>query len=139
MSPLLLLDMHKCRPQITYSREGAGEDLGEGERPFLRKAFTPNAVIHCMIWEEGEEVKAKNEKELICARTREEKTSEGGALRRRSMYKIPHSNLLKKDARSTKKDGVFFAFPSLFCLCRADAVRNNPDERCTSPMKCLFL
>ena len=76
---------------------------------------------------------------MICARTREEKTSEGGALRRQSMYKIPHSNLLEKDARSTKKDGVFFAFPSLFCLCRVDAVRNNPDERCTSPTKCLFL
>ena len=62
MTPLLLLDMHKCRPQITYSREGTGEDLGEGERPFLRKTFTHNSVIHCMIWEEGEEVKAKNEK-----------------------------------------------------------------------------
>gem|GEM_PF-6258148 len=62
MLPLLLRNMHKCRPQITYSREGAGEDPSEGDRPFLRKAFTPNAVIHCMIWEEGEEVKAKNEK-----------------------------------------------------------------------------
>ena len=47
MLPLLLLDMHKCRPQITYSREGAGEDPGEGERPFLRKTFTPNSLIHC--------------------------------------------------------------------------------------------
>ena len=47
MPPLLLLDMHKCRPQITYSREGTGEDLGEGGRPFLRKTFTPNSLIQC--------------------------------------------------------------------------------------------
>ena len=47
MSSLLLRNMHKCRPQITYSREGAGEDLGEGERPFLRKTFTPNSLTYC--------------------------------------------------------------------------------------------
>lgn len=47
MLPLLLRNMHKCRPQITYSREGAGEDLGEGERPFLRKTFTPNSLTYC--------------------------------------------------------------------------------------------
>ena len=43
MPPLLLLDMHKCRPQITYSREGAGEDPGEGEGPFCEK---PSPLIH---------------------------------------------------------------------------------------------
>ena len=43
MSPLLLRNMHKCRPQITYSREGVGEDLGEGERPFCEK---PSPLIH---------------------------------------------------------------------------------------------
>ena len=32
---------------MTYSREGAGEDLGEGERPFLRKTFIPNSLTHC--------------------------------------------------------------------------------------------
>ena len=47
MPPLLLRNMHKCRPQIAYSREGTGEDPGEGERPFLRKTFTPNSLIHC--------------------------------------------------------------------------------------------
>ena len=47
---------------MTYSREGAGEDQGEEKRPFLQKTFTPNVMIYCMIWEEGEEVKVKNEK-----------------------------------------------------------------------------
>lgn len=41
MLPLLLRNMHKCRPKITYSREGAGEDLGEGERPFFAKNLHP--------------------------------------------------------------------------------------------------
>ena len=47
---------------ISYASAAESEDQGEGKMPFSRKAFTPNAMIHCKMQEMGEEVKAKNEK-----------------------------------------------------------------------------
>ena len=126
-------------PKLPIRVKGLVKIRVKGKGPFCEK---PSPLIHwpiarCKGWVKRWRQKTKSSWHVrVRARG---KRAKGGTLRRRSMYKIPYSNLLEKDARSTKKDGVFFAFPSLFCLCRVDAVRNNPDERCTSPTKCLFL